>query len=265
MESLTLADRRWLSGKLETQALYGTKVVVLSRSGSWSKIAVTDQPTRRDRRGYPGWLPTRQLTKRAPEKTTRIAVVRAPTTWLWRDAASVGTRRGRIMELSYGTRLSVRAVTKSTVEVFLLGGGTATVARSAVVLRSGRWRDDRSRVLNEAKKFLGLPYLWGGTSGFGYDCSGLTYSVLHALGVTIPRDAKDQARSGTIVPRARLERGDLVFFRNSSGVVVHTGIYAGEQADEPMVLHSPGSGSAVKLTPLSWWPDSRYAGARRYL
>ena len=60
--AMSTAQKRWLVGKLETQALYGTRVSLLATSGAWSKVAVPGQPTPRDARGYPGWVPTRQLT-----------------------------------------------------------------------------------------------------------------------------------------------------------------------------------------------------------
>ena len=67
---MTTAQKRWLVGRLETQALYGAKVYLLGTSGSWSKVAVAGQPTPRNRWGYPGWLPTRQLTASSRRRRT---------------------------------------------------------------------------------------------------------------------------------------------------------------------------------------------------
>ena len=64
---MTVAQKLWLVGRLETQALYGTKVTVTGHDGTeWTKVAIPSQPTNRDPRGYPGWVPTRQLTATAP-------------------------------------------------------------------------------------------------------------------------------------------------------------------------------------------------------
>ena len=60
--TMTVADKQWLVGKLATQALYGEPVVVMETRGAWTKVVVTDQPSSQDPRGYPGWLPTVQLT-----------------------------------------------------------------------------------------------------------------------------------------------------------------------------------------------------------
>ena len=79
LAGLTTTQERWLVGRLETQALYGAKVYLLGTSGSWSRVAVAGQPTPRNAWGYPGWLPTRQLTATEPAATVNVAMVRWPT------------------------------------------------------------------------------------------------------------------------------------------------------------------------------------------
>ncbi|HMC38552.1 MAG TPA: C40 family peptidase, partial [Acidimicrobiales bacterium] len=113
----------------------------------------------------------------------------------------------------------------------------------------------------EARRFLGLQYLWAGTSSFGFDCSGLTYTVYRQFGVTLPRDAADQARAGGPVARADLRPGDLVFFAFDGRTVDHVGIYAGNG----LMIDAPHTGAAIETVPL-WSPDLSpyYAGARRY-
>lgn len=119
---MTTTQKRWLVGRLETQALYGERVYVLATSGRWVKIAVPSQPTPRNRWGYPGWVPAAQLTRSSPVATSWVAVIRRPTAWTWR--ASDLTGRG--VELSYGTRLPVVGWTDSSIEVVLLGGAMCT-------------------------------------------------------------------------------------------------------------------------------------------
>jgi gamma-D-glutamyl-L-lysine dipeptidyl-peptidase len=261
--SMTVSQKRWLVGRVETQVLYGTAVTVVTTRGGWSRVAVASQPTPRDRRGYPGWIPTWQLTSRRPTPTTTVAVVSTPTTWI--DASATGSRH--VIEVSYDTRLPALSVSSTAVRVSLLDGRTGYVRRAAVVVRRSDATTVASyqQVVAQARKFLGRQYLWGGTSGFGFDCSGFTYSVMRFLGVTIPRDAAPQATAGTVVDRRSLRPGDLVFFRDSTGGVVHVAIFVGSPGGIASVIHSPDTGQSITITPLSSWSTSSYAGARRYL
>ena len=261
------AQKRWLSlGRTQTQVLYGTRVRVVATRGGWTKVVVPSQPSPRDGRGYPGWLPTRQLTTGAPTPSARTAVVSRGTAWLWADDDSVGTRSGKVMELSYGTRLPVVSSGPGVVHVGMLGGSVVrTLRRSAVVLQSGPDRAPTgAAVVDEALQFLGLPYLWSGTSGFGFDCSGLTYAAYRQLGVSLPRDAEPQATGGTAVARRDLAPGDLVFLQTPAGVVHHVAMYVGLVGGVRTVVEAPHTGASVRLTPLSKLGPG-YAGARRYL
>lgn len=260
VRAMSVAQKRWLVGRLETQALLGDKVTVLATSGSWSKVAVAGQPTPRDARGYPGWLPTAQLTAQTPQATQSVAVVTSPAAWLFSSEAL----KGRVVQVSYATRLPVLATGDAWVRVAVPGGEGAYVARAAVTLRARGARlpaPGGAQVVAEARRFLGLQYLWAGTSGFGFDCSGYTYSVFRVLGVTIPRDAGPQSSSGAAVrSRGSLRAGDLVFFRNAAGDVHHVGICVGGGR----MIHAPGTGRPVAEVSLSVEPyASEFAGGRR--
>ncbi len=258
--AMTISQKRWLVGRLETQALYGAKVYLLGTSGSWSRVAVAGQPTPRSRWGYPGWLPTRQLTDVEPAAATSVALVLSPTAWLYETKALTG----RVLEVSCGTRLPVVSVDDDTVEVLQVGGAHAFVRRAAVVLHEtgAAWPAlTGARLVKQARRFIGRPYIWAGTSGFCLDCSGFTHLVYRALGVTIPRDAGDQATVGRrIATRSALRSGDLVFFRSSSGAIHHVGLYAGDGR----MIHAPNSGGSVRSEALANEPyRSEFAGGRR--
>lgn len=263
IKAMTAAQKSWLVGKLETQALYGTKVIVTGhpRPG-WVKVAVTGQPTPRDSRGYPGYVPTRQLTSTAPASATTSAVVRTRTAWLWSGWNSAGLSGSRVMEVSYGTTLPVVTSTSSYVVVKLIGGRQVAISRGKVVLHKAgaSWDATGAKLVAEAKKFLGLQYLWAGTSGFGFDCSGFTHTLYAAFGITLPRDADRQAVRGQPVAADALKAGDLVFFRSgTSGPIIHVGMYVGDGN----MIDAPHTGAPVRIE--SVWSFGTYAGARRYL
>lgn len=115
-----------------------------------------------------------------------------------------------------------------------------------------------NEIINTAKSFLGTPYLWGGTSPSGFDCSGFTQYVLAQNGKSIPRTSQEQFASGQAVDKSNLQAGDLVFYGN--GEATHVGIYEGNNK----IIHSPHTGDVVKESDFSTYWTSAYLGARRY-
>lgn len=111
-------------------------------------------------------------------------------------------------------------------------------------------------VVRDALRFLGVPYVWGGASPSGFDCSGLVLYVYAKYGVSFPHFAAFQAQMGTPVPESQLEPADLVFFGNP---IHHVVIYAGDG----LVVEAPHTGDVVKVARLSdFGPPT---ACRRYL
>ena len=239
----TTASRVWLDSHVQTQALYGQQVVVTARSGAWAKVAVVDEPDPQDARGYPGWLPARQLTVDF-DRTGAQLVVRARNALL--------RVRGRVVPLSYGTTLPVVSRSGAVAQV-RTPDGSGTVTGVGVPLRA-----TAASTVAEARRFVGLRYLWGGLSAWGFDCSGLIWDVYRVHGRTIPRDADPQFHHGTPVTRSQLRVGDLLFW-GSNGYAEHVALYAGGGT----MIEAPDSAHSVRVVPVRW--DAYYLGARRYL
>ncbi|WP_290072347.1 C40 family peptidase [Adlercreutzia caecimuris] len=104
---------------------------------------------------------------------------------------------------------------------------------------------DRAAVVAEADDQLGVPYVYGGTTPSGFDCSGFTRWVYeHALGIDLPRTAAEQSALGKSVSMDKLKPGDLLFWGSGSGVY-HVGIYAG---DGEYIHASTGGGRVMRAT-----------------
>jgi cell wall-associated NlpC family hydrolase len=235
---VTYSQRIALVGHMPTQVLFGETVVVVSRRGGWTQIAVPDQPSPLDKRGYPGWVRSWQLG--APLEVAKPEV-------------TVTVRSARLLdgdEVSFGTQLPVTARRGKLIAVATPRGGTWV--RAADVRSLPRTRAD---LVRSAKQFLGLQYLWGGLSAWGYDCSGLTWAVYRAHGITIPRDADAQFAAGTPVALSQVRPGDLLFYE--SPVVGHVSMAIGNG----QMIEAPNSRSKVRIVPIR---TSDFRGARRF-
>lgn len=259
--------RRWLTGKLETQAVLGSKVEVTEVDGEWAHVLVAGQPTPRDERGYPGWVPVRQLVENDRfawrEEGTERAVVTAKTTWL------SGTPNGKHHreKISFNTELPVVNTTPKAVHVALPNGSKAWIDADAVEVYA---TDEDPPVptgadlVDTGQQFLGLRYLWAGVSAFGFDCSGFTSSVYRAHGITIPRDASAQATGGQDVAPEDLRAGDLLFFAQPGGTgnVHHVGMYIGDGK----MIHAPNASTTVQIVDWNQWDtNDEFSGAQRFL
>jgi len=110
-------------------------------------------------------------------------------------------------------------------------------------------------VVGIAMRYLGTPYVWGGASPGGFDCSGFVMYVFSQIGVSLPHNAAAQYGYGAPVSRDALQAGDLVFFDGLG----HVGIYVGGGS----FIHAPHTGDVVKVSSLSGWYSSTFVGARR--
>jgi hypothetical protein len=122
----------------------------------------------------------------------------------------------------------------------------------------------RDELVKAAKTFIGVPYLWGGTSAEeGFDCSGLTMTVYQLNGLNLPRTSAEQYSAGETIDRSELEKGDLIFFATSGrGKISHVGVYIGDGK----FIHAPRRGKKICIDSLSSeYFGKRFMGGRSYL
>jgi cell wall-associated NlpC family hydrolase len=135
---------------------------------------------------------------------------------------------------------------------------SASARRRHVIAKRRADHKRRAEIVKYARRFLGVPYQWGGSSPrYGFDCSGLTRYVFDHFRISLPHSSYGDMQRGRTILRKYLMPGDLVFF-NGGG---HVGIYIGRNR----LIEALHSGTVVHITTMTGWYSSSYSGARRIL
>jgi hypothetical protein len=205
-------------------------------------------------------VPLRQLTARHPTPSSVEATVVSRTAWLRTDDAG----HSPVVEVSFGTRLPRVGIAGDWVRVQTPTGRLLRVSTRDVSSTSSgapALPANGREIVRTATMFTGLAYLWAGTSGFGFDCSGLTSLDYRVHGIIIARDAGPQATGGSRVSPTDVSPGDLLFYA-TDGVVHHVSIYAGDGR----MVHAPRTGATVETIPVATRAYAvELSGVRRYL
>jgi cell wall-associated NlpC family hydrolase len=255
----------------QTQVLFGDRVVVVREQGDWDEVRVPDQATPKDSQGYPGWIPKSQLTIDAGYGALKrygpfALADRGITTWLYREPGL----SDRDLEISANTRLPMLNRTDKAVQVATPDRGSKWLDARAVSVYQKPTdipRPTGTDLVRYATTFLGIPYVWGGVSGFGIDCSGFTAAIYQVHGITLPRDAGPQAADsrGRAVDKSALQPGDLLFYSHEGkdpanpDAIYHVAMYVGNGE----MIEAFDKSAPVRITPVRL--DDDYWGARRYL
>lgn len=256
-EKVNLCD----DNRVQTQVLYGEAVVITETKGDWAKVTIPSQPSKKNEFGYPGWIPLQQLQQVTKEEWFQEHTAAIHTKHAWLENAT----GEKVMKLSYMTCLPVVEEDDVRVEV-ITPTGTGFLQKECVTIfptKEGGPKGDGNSIIQAGEQYVGLDYLWGGMSAFGYDCSGFAYQMHKANGYLISRDASDQAAYGKEVAYDELLPGDLLFFayEEGKGRIHHVGFYYGDDK----MLHSPMTGKGIEITSLK---DTIYEKelciARRY-
>ncbi|CQR73089.1 Gamma-DL-glutamyl hydrolase precursor [Sporomusa ovata DSM 2662] len=134
---------------------------------------------------------------------------------------------------------------------------------AAIIPKTAASTDTKAtEIIKNAQKYMGVPYVWGGTTPAGWDCSGYTQYVMKESGITIPRTAAEQFNSGIAVNKNDLKIGDLVFFTTYKAGASHVGFYMGDGK----FIHASSVAKQVTINSLSEdYYTEHYIGARRYI
>ena len=207
-----------------SQAIYGSNVVIIEEHPGCARLRTSDE--------YTGWMPASSFRRLSPGERPyasggRVAEVTSLFANVYREPNV--TKHQPLLTAPFETRLEVIGEDDGQgrwVRVRLpddhhgwLQAGDASFDLKPLNI---------AEVVAFSKRFLGLAYLWGGTSTFGFDCSGFTQMLCRLRGIVLPRDASPQANwtGAAPVDRSKLEPGDLLFFGESK--ITHTGMYIGD-------------------------------------
>lgn len=194
-----------------TQALAGEQALLLEfGSKDWIRVRLEND-------GYEGWTDRKQWQE--SKDYGNVFLLQAPvSSWLKDDGSTLELIAGSQLILSESGRWALGNILLDPLDDLDLAIGA------------------HDSIFAAAYQFMGAPYLWGGKSKFGMDCSGLIQVAFQLMGVLVPRDASEQASVGLRVVWQEHQVGDLVFFQNEEGRIVHVGMVASSNT----LIHAAG-------------------------
>jgi len=226
--------------EMVSQILFGEKVEVISAfRKNWVKVRCLLD-------GYEGWVDRRLISYMDKKKLDKYSVSHALAVEYAQGIASDTERHA----VCYGAELPLfdGISFKTPFGKFLYNGQ---------FIHPEKVEDKRELLTRIAMKYLNTPYLWGGRSPFGIDCSGFTQVLYKLVGINLPRDASQQINHGNAVAFVEnLKPGDLVFFENKEGLIHHVGIYL----EANKIIHASGTVHVDKLDHFGIYSeaDSKY-------
>jgi len=201
------------SAEMVSQLLFGEVVNVLEKEEKWWKIRTFSD-------NYEGWVDPKQIQVLTKKEVNR-----------WLDGLSYERSLTRKIKSPRGIQTIVKGsfVPFGLENNFIIGHDEYTFEDSSSALKA----NSPSEI---ALEYLNAPYLWGGKTPFGVDCSGLVQAVFRFLDFNLPRDAWQQNEYGVSVDFEELKSGDVAFFSNDKGKVTHTGIII----EDKKIIHASG-------------------------
>jgi gamma-D-glutamyl-L-lysine dipeptidyl-peptidase len=203
------------SSEIVSQLLFGEGLVVLEQKNQWIRIQCIHDK-------YEGWMDEKQCFA-CPEDFYH---------W-WRKTAS---RRIQEHVLTFHTNEGPFHLYRGSLVPEDYFNGFELDSLQFRALQKDLPLERNQSIIEIAQMYLNTPYLWGGRSATGIDCSGFTQMVFAFIGIQLPRDASQQVEKGEKVAFKEIQAGDLAFFSNANGKVIHVGILTGQGT----ILHAHG-------------------------
>jgi SH3-like domain-containing protein len=265
LTTLSVSNLRAMPGdasELVSQTMMGTPLKVLEYKNRWYRVQTPEL--------YIGWMDAAGLqTFSAKEleawKNSKRHLFNRITGIVY---DSPGKKGGVVSDVVLGDLFEVEASARRFLKIKIPDGRTGYV-RKADCISFDEWSNsepDVQSIFSVAREMMGFPYLWGGTSSKGIDCSGFMKLVFYSQGIILARDASQQARYGESIDlssRNNLQPGDLLFFGRTAQRITHVGMYIGNGD----FIHSSGRVHISSIDPADpkFAPDRNNVAARRIL
>jgi len=206
--------------EINTQAIYGSALEVAEKREGWWKVRLPD--------GEEGWIQSFRISHNSSfENNANLRPVKSLFANVFRTDDTAASPP--LLTLPYGAKIKLINTVDTGerwVRIELASGESAWIQRGDVDF------SPKTKTLEEtiqlSKKFLGLPYAWGGVSTYGMDCSGFMQMLFKEMGLLLPRNSRQQVQSDlfSTVQRSDLQQGDLIFFTDGKKIH-HVGLYLG--------------------------------------
>jgi len=207
------------TSEMVSQLLFGETVEILEKKGSWTKVrCIWDN--------YIGWADTKQIKPITPTEFHQYQEKFAYTLDMLQGAMT----NGHYIPVTIGATLPNYDGVK-----FNLDGNSYTYSGQAYFPTD--IKANAEFLIKIARRYLYAPYMWGGRSPLGIDCSGFTQVIFKMIGIKLPRDSKDQVEKGELIDFVEQgQAGDLAFFENRKGKITHVGVLL----EEGKIIHASG-------------------------
>jgi uncharacterized protein YgiM (DUF1202 family) len=200
-----------------SQARFGETIRIIENKNDWTYVETPDS--------YQGWISKDSIVERKTSYDTSLKVSRL-TAHLY---SIKDTELGPIFSLPYGCKLkSIDTTHPRWIEVELPNGKLCFIQKGDVTEEVSL--QSKEDLVEFSKRFLDLPYTWGGRTSFGFDCSGFVQMLYEQINISLLRDAKLQINDTRFqnIPFSQIEPGDLIFWGKTKERVSHVGMYIGD-------------------------------------